>query len=80
MPYRVKEEFQHIVQLSTQINNVSVALIAPFEHTIPAHAGRPPRKVNVRLATQSDLEKLFKEGNPVIEEYQADAKTEKATA
>lgn len=80
MPYRVKEEYLHIPQLSTQLNNVPLALVSPFEHTVPAFAGRPARKINVRLATQADLEKLFKEGNPVIEEYQADAKTEKATA
>lgn len=79
MPYRVKEEYQHIPQLSTQLNSVSLALIAPFEHTIPARAGRPARKVTVRLATQDEFKKMFESGSPVIEEY-TDAKADKAAA
>ena len=77
MPYRVKEEYQHIPQLATQINNVSVALNSPYQHKIPAHAGRPERIVQVRLATQDELKKLFEAGSPVIEEY-TDTKQEKA--
>lgn len=79
MPYRVKEEFDYIPHLSTQINNVSIALNQAFEHTVPAHAGRPARKATVRLATQDDLKKLYDAGNPVIEEYE-NAKAEKAAA
>lgn len=73
----VKIDFQHLPELTTQINGRPIALNAPFVKTYEATAGRPARKVDVPLATQEQLLLLYKQGNPVLEEEEDEVRAEK---
>lgn len=71
MAYRVKQEFAHIVELTTLANGKRVALNGAYTKALEAQPGRPAQSVQVPGATQADLEWLFKSSNPCIEEVEA---------
>ena len=65
--------------LSTQVNGIPVSLNgSDGTHTRPATKDYPERKSPMKAATQEQLEYLFKEGNPLIEEVPAEVKTTEA--
>jgi len=66
--YRVKQQFSHIVELTTLANGKRVALNGAYTKALEAQPGRPAQSVQVPGATQADLEWLHKNGNPTIEE------------
>lgn len=68
-------------QLFSQIKGKRVALHGQSETVkVQPHFGVPERTVTVPPATQSDLEFLFKEGNPIIEFYEEEKSAVKADA
>ena len=71
MAYRVKQEFAHIVELTTAANGKRVGLNGGYTKKVPASIDRPEQTIQVPAATPSDLEWLFKAGNPCIEEVEA---------
>lgn len=66
--YRVKQQFSHIVELTTLANGKRVALNGAYTKALEAQPGRPAKSVTVPAATQADLEWLYKAGDPTIEE------------
>lgn len=69
MAFRVKSEFQHVTELTTSVNGRRVALNGAYQKTTEAQPNRPAQVISVPAATQADLELLFKEGNPCVEQY-----------
>ena len=69
--YRVKAQFAHIIELTTLANGKRVGLNGGYTKKVPASVDRPEQSIQVPAATQSDLEWLFKAGDPTIEEGEA---------
>jgi len=70
MAFRVKSEFQNVTELTTTVNGRRVALNGAYQKTTEAQPNRPAQVISVPAATQADLELLFKQGNPCIEEFE----------
>lgn len=70
MAFRVKSEFQHVTELTTSVNGRRVALNGAYQKTTEAQPNRPAQVIAVPAATQADLELLFKQGCPCIEEFE----------
>jgi len=71
MAFRVKSEFQNVTELTTTVNGRRVALNGAYQKTTEAQPNRPAQVISVPAATQADLELLFKQGNPCIEEFES---------
>ena len=71
--YRVNQDaIWRSPNLSTQIDGVPISLSGKLQvHVRPESKDGPRKETPMRMATQEDLEKLFKMGNTngVIEEY-----------
>lgn len=52
------------------MNGRRVALNGAYQKTTEAQPNRPAQVISVPAATQADLELLFKQGNPCIEEFE----------
>ena len=65
--YQVKRQFQGIPELTTRLDGKNIALNAGFTKVIPASAGGPEKRIEIPLATQAQLRKLFESGNPCVE-------------
>jgi hypothetical protein len=81
--YRVSKKALHRApNLSTQIDGKPVSLNGNLQiHITPESKDSPREETPMRIATQADLEKLFKMGDThgVIEEYdEAEEKAEQA--
>ena len=67
MGYSIKKAFKMYPELSAYVNGRTVGLNGGYKKEIPAFGEKPAKPVEIPAATQADLEALFKEGNPCIE-------------
>lgn len=69
MKYRVKKQFAAQEEMVTTVNNKTVALIKDLHIKIPDSQSGPGKTKVIKLATQEEMAIMFKDGNPVIEQY-----------
>lgn len=70
MAYRVKKEFLKFENLTTLVEGKRVALISAYTHTTEGTLTKPPKTVNVPLATQEEMKAIFERGDPCVERYE----------
>lgn len=70
--YRVKDSaLDEFPQLFTQVNGKRVTLHGKEEKVeLAATARLPKRIVTVPMATETEIEQLYKEGHPFVEPYE----------
>lgn len=77
MKYRVKKVFLESEEMVTTVKGGKVvALVKAQQRTTPASENGPSKTVSIPMATQEEMGQMFKDGNPVIEQYE-DSATEK---
>jgi hypothetical protein len=70
MAYRVKKAFAGLPELTTTVDGVRVALNGAYVRTKEGTPTTPPKTVNVPLATQEQMKKIFERGDPCVEQYE----------
>jgi len=70
MKYRVKKQFSWNEELVTTVNGKAVALVKDLQIKVPDSQSGPGKTRVIKLATQAEMEQMFKDGNPVIEQYE----------
>lgn len=70
MKYRVKNQFADQEEMVTTFNGKAVALLKDIQVLTPASQSGPAKSRTIKMATQEEMKTMFKEGHPLIEEYE----------